>query len=241
MDKLPQAPGTLLLRGLQQCVLFRNWPSPLLAELAPFSQLKCHPRDAQLTFGLSELLVIVSGSIEVSGSNPTGDKFVLSVLGSGEITGLVTLLDDTEFESSYSYRVREEAWVIHLPSAALHDKLDTNPILWRDVAFEALKRQKMNMIHMERRALATISQRTGQALMRLAQLSGRPTGDGKIKLRISQSDLAAMISASRQTVNQELGMLVKKNVISLKYGEVTICDVKAMRNLADIGTLEDSD
>lgn len=224
--RVAQASGELLLRGLRLCELFRGWEPTLLEEVAASARLQRHPRNGQLT--QAELFVVVSGSIEVSGFNAQGEKFMLHVFGPGEITGLFTLVGDVGHRN-YNYLVRQESCLVHLSSAALRTVLDNNPIHWRGVAMMALTRNEKNIIQMERRALASISQRVAQAIMRLAQLSGRVGQHGEVKLRISQSDLAAMASVSRQTANQELGVFARKGIIAVKYSEVTILDMGALR------------
>lgn len=225
----------LLLRGLQLCELFRGWEPSLLNELSASARLQRHPRDAQLTFSgqsHAELFVVVSGSIEVSGFNAQGEKYILTVLGSGGVIGLFNLVGDAA-QRNYTYLVREEAYLVRLPAAALRAVLDRNPLHWRAVAVLALTRNEKNILQMERRALASIPQRIAQALMTLAQLSGRTGQHGEVILRISQSDMAAMASVSRQTANQELGALARKGIIARRYSEVTILDIDAVRALVN--------
>lgn len=224
----PSITEALLLRGLQFCELFHDWDRSLLESLAASARLQRYSSDAQLASG--GLHVVVSGSIEMSGLNEQGEKFILTVLGPGEVTGLFTLGGDLR-QRNYTCLAREEAVLIHLPSAVLRTVLDKNPIHWRAVAIMALGRNEKNILQMERRALASIPERIAQAIMRLAQFSGRAGQHGEIKLRISQADLAAMVSVSRQTVNQELGALSRKGIIAMKYGELTILDIGAVREL----------
>ena len=229
------ASGELLLRGLQHCELFRDWEPALLKDLAAAARLKWHPRGGQLTFALpehAELIIVVSGSIEFSGFNAQGEKFMLTVLGAGGVAGLYTLVGDPRYRN-YSYVIREGAYLVHLRSAVLRAALDKNPLHWRAVAAMALARNENNILQMERRALASIPQRIAQAIMRLAQLSGRAGQRGEIKVRISQSDLAAMASVSRQTANQELGVLARRGIIAMRYTEMTILDIKAVRDLVN--------
>ena len=54
-------------------------------------------------------------------------------------------------------------------------------------------------------------------------------------LRISQSDLAAMLSVSRQTINKELRLLEQRGLLQAAYGRLTIVDLAGLLRLADAG------
>jgi DNA-binding GntR family transcriptional regulator len=56
-----------------------------------------------------------------------------------------------------------------------------------------------------------------------------------VVLRISQSDLAAMLSVSRQTVNKELRLLEQRGLLQAAYGRLTIVDLAGLLRLADAG------
>jgi DeoR/GlpR family transcriptional regulator of sugar metabolism len=56
-----------------------------------------------------------------------------------------------------------------------------------------------------------------------------------VVLRISQSDLAAMLSVSRQTINKELRLLEQRGLLQAAYGRLTIVDLAGLLRLADAG------
>jgi len=232
----PRSERALIRRGLRQCKMLQDWPPEVVDRLARHSLLKNHPRRTQLAMqdlDRRDVLVTVTGSIEVSGLNASGQKFVLSVLGPGGLVGLVNLLDVQDL--AYAYVVREDALIVHVPTALLRTVLDENPLLWRDVALITLQRQMGNIQLMERRALAPIPQLLGQVLVRLVHWSGRPNERQEIELDVSQADLASMVSVSRQTVNRELGKLARAGIVSASYGHLTIHDLDAVMRLAARG------
>jgi CRP/FNR family transcriptional regulator, cyclic AMP receptor protein len=69
--------------------------------------------------------------------------------------------------------------------------------------------------------------------MRLASWSGKEDDGAGISLKVSQNDLAAMVSVSRQTINRELARLTRQGVISVEYGRLTILDPASLRALAE--------
>src|SRR5256885_16248324 len=86
------------------------------------------------------------------------------------------------------------------------------------------------------RSFSNIDNRVAELLARLAPTHGQPAPDGQgVVLRISQSDLAAMLSVSRQTINKELRLLEQRGLLQAAYGRLTIVDLAGLLRLADAG------
>ena len=79
--------------------------------------------------------------------------------------------------------------------------------------------------HIERLTMLRLRQRVAHSLLSLAGSYGHTTGAGiEIELKVSQDDLAAMLSVSRQRVNLELRLLVSEGIVSTRYSHITILD-----------------
>lgn len=237
------APDTAALtaRALRVCTMLRNWPDAVLARVTAGSHLERYARGMQVMARdpqRRELLAVVSGSLEVSGVNASGAKFVLSMLGAGEIVGLVRLLEGVE--PVYDYHAHENTLVVHIPAEHLRSVLDDRPALWKDVALLALSRQQDSIATLQRRSFRRTDQSLAEAVLRLVQMSGHvPAHRGALTLRVSQSDLAAMVSVSRQTINKELRQLAERGILSVAYGELTVHDLPALAVLANTGEVQD--
>lgn len=231
----------LIRRALLQCAMCRDWPNDALELLVESAVLKDHPRHVEVPAqpgGEKQVLLVLSGALEAHGLGPDGSRFLLSVLGPGEITALTNLLDTVEL--NYGFHTRDRTTLVHLPVANLRATLDQHPFLWRDVALIALARQQGNINMLHRQALATLPQKIAQALLRLTQWSGRRTDRPEgMTLRISQADIASMVAVSRQTVNKEMQALVQHGLVSVTYGRLTIHDMTGLRKLAAEGGLPD--
>lgn len=229
----------LMARGLRVCEMLRGWPEPVLARIAAGSRLERYSRGAQVMSRAPQqrdLLVVVSGSVEVSGVNAAGSRFVLARFGAGEIVGLVRLLPDMRF--FYDYCALEDTLLAHMPADHLRAVLDAHPLLWRDVALLALSRQQSSILMLQRRGFRRIDQSLAQALLGMVQMHGAAPGQGAgVTLRVSQGDLAAMVSVSRQTINKELRRLADKGILGIAYCEVELHDLAALQRLAETGTL----
>lgn len=232
----------LIQKGLRRCSLFAPWPDLVLDRIARIARLAHYPRAAEVMSEdrmRRELKVVVSGCLAVSGVNSGGSKFMLSLIGPGDIVGLVRLLKQRG--RLYDYQAHEATVLIHLPSDALEAVLDQTPALWKDVALRTMERQRDSIIAMQRRALGGVPQRLAEVLVQVARLTGQRAGEDKgrtgdakaLRLRLSQSDLAHMVSVSRQTVNKEVGVLVGQGIVQVDYGQLTVLDMPALRRIAE--------
>jgi CRP-like cAMP-binding protein len=74
--------------------------------------------------------------------------------------------------------------------------------------------------------------RLARKLVELAQGFGRVTPDGvKIDMTLTQSDLASLIGATRESTNKALGNLKRGGVIRMEQNQITIVDPDALREL----------
>lgn len=229
-------PLALIQRALRRCALFRDWPELVLDRIACIAHLEHYERGAQVMAEdrmRREVLVVVSGCLEVSGVSAGGAKFMLSLIGPGEIVGLVRLLKHKTW--LYDYHAHEDnTVVVHLPSEPMHAVLDQTPLLWKDVALLALERQRDSIVAMQRRALGGLQQSVAETLVKLAGLLGEREEGGKVvRLRVPQSDLAHMVSVSRQTINKELCLLAEQGILAADYGQLAILDLPALRRIAE--------
>ena len=87
-------------------------------------------------------------------------------------------------------------------------------------------------------AFQSIGGRVATLLMHLADEYGESTPEGvRIRLRLSQGDLAAYVGASRENVNRALAVLVGRGVVSQRSGYFHVHDLVALEST----TKEDAD
>lgn len=178
-----------------------------------------------------ELLAVVSGYLEISSSTALGRKYVTGLVGSGQIAPLVRLLDDVPL--GYDYHAHDDSVIVHLPCDAVLAVMDADPVLWRSVARLGLQRQRQSVAALQSQMLAPVRGRVAATLLSLAELHGAREQDGlQVRLHLSQADLAAMLTLSRQTINKELGRLVAQGLIALSYKRIMVLDSEALRRIA---------
>jgi CRP/FNR family transcriptional regulator, cyclic AMP receptor protein len=75
-----------------------------------------------------------------------------------------------------------------------------------------------------------MSSRVAKKLLELAELHGVRTLEGiRIDLRLTQGELAAMVGASRESVNKVMGYFTDKRFISTDKYKITIMRLAELR------------
>lgn len=194
-----------------------------------------------------ELLVVVSGCLEISSMSSGGRKYVNALLGPGQVAPLVRLLEEVPL--AYDYHAHEDSVIVHLPCDAVIAVLDAEPVLWRDVAKLGLQRQRLSIVLLQNQMLNSVHGRVAATLMSLVHFYGGQgqgvQGQGTDSaasvqegeavgplVRLSQTDLAAMLGLSRQTINKELGRLVEEGAIDMRYKRIRIVDAERLARIA---------
>jgi CRP-like cAMP-binding protein len=161
------------------------------------------------------VFVIVRGSVKVFRRQPDGDEVILAVLGEGELVGEM----DPEGEPVHATGVAtlEDSFVLWCDRASFAWMVhEVEPLRWRLVALLA-RRLRAADDRVETLAALDVEGRVARVLLDLANGHGEPKADGGIRIRVplTQSDIAAMTGASRVRVNQVLTKFRSRGWITL--------------------------
>jgi CRP-like cAMP-binding protein len=224
---------TSLARGaLLACRLFAAWPTQAIESLVAAGRLQRHAAGAQILAHeplRREVFVVADGCLEMSRANAQGKKFVLGLVGPGEVVGLVRLLP--KWPVKLEYYAHRATTLLHLPSDALRAVLDAEPLLWRDIAELSLARHADSVGLLRDLALSPLGERVAATLIDVGRLRG-VVERGGMALRLSQDELGAMLGVSRQSVNKELRLLEQAGLIGADYNLITIVDYAGLHQLS---------
>ncbi len=171
----------------------------------------------------SQAFLVVSGRFKVNSIGSRGNELLLGILEAGDLTGVITLIDDAQrFVNAIALRSSE---VIVIDRRHLLPMLEQNT--------EALL-ATLRMVNGQLREAVSLCQINGlldsqgrlwSSLMSLSRRYGRPI-DRKGGLRIdhglSQEDLAATIGMTRVVVNRALRSWRELGLVETGRGYVTI-------------------
>ncbi len=174
------------------------------------------------------LFIVSTGAVKIVLPSEEGDEAILTSIRPGSFFGELALLDDAP--RSATAVAMEPTETLVLRREAFRALIDTSPAA-RDALLAALAGELRRLTaHVEELHFLDMTGRLAALLARLAQESGIPADDGSIRLDrpFTQGDLAAMIGATRQSVNKLLGMFVDDGLLRVDRDTIVVLDLPGL-------------
>jgi CRP/FNR family transcriptional regulator, cyclic AMP receptor protein len=215
--------------------LFRGMTPHELERLAPLLHERSFPAGASVLTAEQPgeaVYVVLRGSIKVHLLTSDGAEVILAVLGPGEVVGEMSLADS--LGRSASVTTLEESIFVWIDRTIFRSGIEGSPVLARNLADILSRRMRLANAHLLSLAALDVPGRVASQMLSLSREYGKETTDGvRIPIRLTQSDLAALVGASRVRVNQVLGYLRKRGLISIdSEGHFTVHDENALAQRA---------
>jgi CRP/FNR family transcriptional regulator, cyclic AMP receptor protein len=212
--------------------LFRGLPTATIERVATLAVRHVHEAGTVIFMRGDpgdSLCGIVTGRVRISTSRAAGKEVFLNLLGPGETFGEIALLDGKPRTATATAVMRTELTVIRRdPFLTL---LRAEPQLAAHLIQLLCQRVRWTAELTEDSALLSVPARIAKRLISLARLQGQDTPGG-VRVRLSQEELAQFLGVSRQIVNQHLQAWKAKGWIDSGRGNVTLCNSRALENLA---------
>jgi CRP/FNR family cyclic AMP-dependent transcriptional regulator len=218
---------TRLLAGLSE---------PTLRALAEQSVERPFPRHSRL-FHQGDpgtgLFVLVSGLVKVVVTSEGGEEMVLVTLGPGEALGELSIVDGGPRSASAEALEPTAALVITRPvllDLATRDRSLTDALLQAlGGLLRRLTEQASDLVFLD------LPGRMAKLLAGLAAERGSETPDGiELDNNLTQSDLAGMVGASRQSVNQILQGFARRGYLQVRGRRILIHRLDLLRRRAGL-------
>jgi CRP-like cAMP-binding protein len=218
---------TFAVDALARCLLFKHASRPILESLA--KQLRRRRfRRGEVIFHQGDpgdsLHIVAAGAVKILLPSAEGDEAIIATLRPGDFFGELALLDDAP--RSATAAALEPSDTLVLPRAVFAELLDDLPGL-RDALLSGLAHELRRLTgHVEELHFLDLAGRLAMRLTRLARET-QPDAHGEIRLAwpYTQSDLAAMIGGTRQSVNRLLSELVEGDLIRIEPEALVIADL----------------
>ena len=225
----------IAIDALRRCPLFAPCPDGVLTAVGRRLRHR-HFRRNEVIFHQGDpgdaLHVITGGSVKIVLPSAEGDEAIIATLQPGDFFGELALLDG-EPRSATAVAV-EPSETLSLPRDALHELVERHPEL-RDALFSALAMLLRRLTtHVEELHFLDLPGRLAARLARLGRQAS-PKADGPVQLDwpYTQSDLAAMIGGTRQSVNRLLADLISDGLVRIEHEQLLITDLRAMERRAE--------
>lgn len=178
------------------------------------------------------MLALAEGRVKLTLTTPSGRELTLRLAEAGDSLGEFALVDGEPRSANATALEPSSGWVLdRLRFAAL---AEAHPALGLSVARYFSRRLRATTEQLEGIALYQLEARLARFLLfTLRQLNGPDLPpEAALRLEISQSELAAVLGASRPKVNRALQSLQELGAIR-REGEVWRLDLPALRAAAD--------
>ena len=172
--------------------------------------------------------VILQGQVKVSVSSSEGQEAILVMLDAGDSFGEFALLD--EQPRSATIQATRPTEVIAIRKEEFHRIIRQSPEIALGLLRVMTKRLRDTDQLVQDAAFLDVAERLAKKLLSLVEQHGRITGRGiELDIHLTQQDLAAMIGATRESVNKQLGAFRDRGILAVDRQRITILRPEALR------------
>ena len=220
---------------LAKVPLFAGLPEVELARLGNLLRARRYARGEVIFLEGDEgtsLCLIAEGRIRIQLTGADGREVVINVYGPGEIFGEMALLDG---EPRSADAIAQEAsrvfWLQREDFAAF---LDSHPRAAMTMLASLSHRLRHTTRVVQDATFRDVPSRLARVLLDLAARHGQAVEQGiRLDTRVTQGELAAMVGASRETVNRALRGFEQRGLIGWDSRRITITRPEQLRGRAD--------
>jgi CRP/FNR family transcriptional regulator, cyclic AMP receptor protein len=227
---------------LRRTRLFAGLSEPTLRALAERTVERSIPRHGRLFYQGDPgtgLFVVASGLVKVVVTSEDGEEMVLVTLGPGEALGELAVVDGGPRSAAAEALEPTVVLVITRPvllELAARDGALTEALL-RALGglLRRLTEQASDLVFLD------LPGRVAKLLSGLAAERGSQTSDGiELDAHLTQTDLAGMVGASRQSVNQILQGFARRGYLEVRGRRIVVHRLDRLRRRAGLDPVSGS-
>lgn len=182
----------------------------------------------------NSLYILLDGIIHIGYLSASGRFHAFNFFSEKNLINLLPCLKGHIID--YDYYAFNQVQVLIIPKQIFFEQLNNNNQLNEDLLDIVAFRMHHLIDEVKFLHVANLHQKICKTLLKLSQQYGvhHPLGT-EIFLKISQHDLADLLSSSRQTINKEIKKLVNLGIIEWQYENILIKDINYIEeSLVDI-------
>lgn len=168
----------------------------------------------------SSLFVIESGVVKVQRTSPDGKEVILTILGPGDFFGELAILDGEP--RSADAVAKEDCVLLVLERDDFLAFLDREPTAAAKLLAALSRRLRRTDQLVQDAAFLDVPARLARALLQLSESPEAARG-------LTQSELAAMVGASRESVNRWLQFYRRRGLIDSSSGSIRVLQPDELR------------
>lgn len=178
------------------------------------------------------LYIIISGTVKVYIPQEDGGEVIVAILGPGDPVGEISMIEPTDHTASVV--TLEETLALWINRVNFQQALETIPLLSQNLARILSGRLRSSTGQIQALAVLDVSGRVARQLLTFARRYGQvgEAGEVFIPIRLTQTDLAGLVGATRRRVNQAMAIFKHNQWISVDAGyHITLLNQKALEGL----------
>jgi CRP-like cAMP-binding protein len=176
------------------------------------------------------LYMIAQGHVRVFGVGLTGQEHTLNTFRAGDVFGELSILDGKPRSASAITMTDTSVWL--LSKADLDDLIERHTVVARSVIRTLTERVRTAANHVEAIIFQDVLGRLAYELHNLAGKHGSETAIGiRIDMPLTQSDLATIVGATRESVNKSLRVLRDSGLVLLDGAEIIVQNPSALSQI----------
>ena len=158
---------------------------------------------------------IFSGTLKVYVDQADGSEFIIFIRGAGETVGDMSLIDNTQ--PSANVIALERSVLFWMDGATFQECRATMPAINDNLLRMLSTRLRFTTQRLQWLTTQNVDGRVARQLLAFADQDGErgPNGDIVIPLRLTQSDLASFVGATRESVNKVMVAFKGRQYISV--------------------------
>jgi CRP/FNR family transcriptional regulator, cyclic AMP receptor protein len=223
-----------LANCLGQIALLRGLPETDLCQIRARLHNKIFPANTTLMTAEQPgevVYLIASGTVKVHVEQLSGRDVLIAILGPGEIIGELSVF--APHERSASVLTLESSRLLWTDSATFKNWLKTLPLLAFNLADILATRLRQANEQIQALAALDTESRVARQIVSFAEKYGQPGAnrDVYIPIRLTQSDIAALVGATREHTNKILVSYKERGYISANQNyHLTVHNLQALAN-----------
>ena len=219
---------------IEKVPFFSGLDAESLAELGAAARRRTF-RAGEIVFHRDDpgqvLYVIRAGKVKIYITSQDGQEVSLAVFGPGDYFGELALLDGQP--RSASAVAIEAVETFALQRTDFINAVMRHPRIAIQVMNVLSHRLRQTDAMIEDLLFLDVHGRVAKKLLDLAESHGTRTPEGiRIEMRLTQGELAAMVGASRESVNKVMGYFTDKQLITTDRYRITVTRLAELRRRA---------
>jgi CRP/FNR family cyclic AMP-dependent transcriptional regulator len=206
------------IENLKEIALFEGLSAEALAYIAEHARQRTYRGDETILHqdDPGEMFYIVlHGTVKISSTLPDGNEVFLALLATGDTFGEMSLIDSGGRAADVV--TQEESTLLSFSRMVFDYLLNTSPDFARNLMRILARRLRLANVRIQAHCTLDVYGLVARQILEFSELYGKPlpNGDRIIPIRLTQGNMAELVGASRERVNQVMVAYRQKELISV--------------------------